>query len=229
MLYVRQTSIALFLLHLLAFTSHAQSHFSSTNLTITFSNDNLDDCVNKDSAEGITFTSSSVPRAFVCFNLDELFASNTSLTNGSVSQGSNIYSGTDLDWVLLNLDSYNIQNNYSRVWYQQINGTGDVDEGLNAPVQFNIYNGRNCLQQNRDGIPLSMQPWFAWNCQSAEGGECFRAPYSIRSFAILAAEPFWREEKCLVAAYNSAGTESIVRGGVLVGMTAMVWIVLSIW
>jgi hypothetical protein len=92
----------------------------STNLTIAFSPATLSTCATNGSAEAITFTTSSVPYTYQCFNIEDLFSS----SNISSSDGSRITQSPQLStpyeeisWQLINANAYSAQTDYSRMYF----------------------------------------------------------------------------------------------------------------
>ncbi|KAG9664404.1 hypothetical protein KCU95_g828, partial [Aureobasidium melanogenum] len=193
---------------LLAASLAVQALAQNTNLTFSFSPASLDTCASNGSAKAITFTTSSVPPTYQCFNIEDLFASsNTSSTYGSrTTQQSSITSYEEISWRIFNADAYSTQTNYSRIWYQQQNVTSPA-QGEDAARIFEVFSGRDCHQTGSSNE--TVYPIWGWTCQSSASGECYETPYNIMSFQIgSAAAVNSAVKKCWVASTGAAAERS---------------------
>ncbi|KAI5359849.1 hypothetical protein Slin14017_G094100 [Septoria linicola] len=176
---------------------------SSSHLTMTFSPNNLSTCADRHSSQGITFTTSSIPLVPECFNLDEIFTSNTS--SGLILQP--IAGGNDpyqLTWKVHNRQIYDPNANYSRIRYQQTNGTGEIPEGAAAGRRFNAYPGRDCAQ-GEDEVTGERQWGYEMSCQSSQEGSCHETGLGIRSFLVAGATDANEGGECLDWVQQGAG------------------------
>lgn len=153
---------------------------SSLNLTLTFADDSTDSCStsNNASASAVTFSTSSIPNGFVCFNLNETFTANRS--SGVVTSGHTDYPA--IDWITHNGAGFDPNANYSRIWYQQTNATGTDGAGAGklAARYLLVYPGYNCNQVS----DYTTRSIYLQSCQSDVGGQCNTAWYSVASFQI---------------------------------------------
>ncbi|EGP90822.1 uncharacterized protein MYCGRDRAFT_88619 [Zymoseptoria tritici IPO323] len=95
----------------------------SLNLTIVFSLDGLETCAypsNASEADGITFTTSSIPVNNQCFNLNEIFQGPNT---GVVTQDSTSFPFMDgvsnVTYAVSNQAAFDPTMNYSRIYYEQ--------------------------------------------------------------------------------------------------------------
>ena len=137
--------------------------------------------------DAISLTTSSLPTGYTCFNLSDLF--NQSLDTGS--QGLWHHSSTSnttslgINYTLHNRDTFNPSTNYTNVWYQQVNLTGEIKPGEAGRWVFYTYSFEDCEQVGGDDfLPVKDYPWFETSCQTKEGGQCQELPQPVKSFAI---------------------------------------------
>ncbi|KAG9603284.1 hypothetical protein KCU77_g1204, partial [Aureobasidium melanogenum] len=167
---------------LLAASLAVQALAQNTNLTFSFSSATLDKCASNGSAEAITFTTSSVSPSYQCFNIEDLFASsNTSSSYGARTSQQSSISYEEISWRIFNANAYSPRTNYSRIWYQQQNVTSPT-QGEDAERIFEVFDSRDCYQTGPTNE--TVYPILGWTCQSSANGECYEAPYNIRSFQI---------------------------------------------
>ncbi|KAI5211564.1 hypothetical protein AUEXF2481DRAFT_5249 [Aureobasidium subglaciale EXF-2481] len=195
-----------FLSLLLTIPFAAQALAQNTNLTFSFSPSTLNTCATNGSTEAVTFTTSSVPATYQCFNLEDLFSSSTSSSYGSRTtqspQSSVPYE--EIAWRLFNTDAYSNQLNYSRVWYQQQNVTSP-NQGEDATRLLEVFSGRNCQQTNASAE--TVHPILGWTCQSSGNGDCYEAPYNIMSFQVGSAAAVNSQYKKCWTASTGMGPE----------------------
>ena len=166
------------------------------NFTISFIADaSADSCTSNDINKSPTLTTATVPYALTCFNVPDLF----NRTSDSGIQNDTSRSTTDLgpgphapqyiSYLLSNKDAFDASSNYSRIWYQLVNFTGDGNkEGKIATLDLWIYPSKNCITS----ADLT-EPWYQSSCQTANGGNCQQIPYSVQSFALA---PTGGDDKC---------------------------------
>ncbi|KAJ4328365.1 hypothetical protein N0V84_001236 [Fusarium piperis] len=184
---------ALSLLALLSLSVFAQKVMGNGNITVAFFADNEEDSCQANDAnkttKGLVLTTSDLPSAYTCFNLSDIFSQSND--TGFMNATSRVY---DLDyelldpngvhWLLRNRDNFDSNANYSRVWYEQVNQTGEIKAGEDSPWVFYVYAFEDCQQTGGNDDPYEAWPWFENSCQTEIGGECRTVPYSIKSFAI---------------------------------------------
>lgn len=108
-------------------------------------------------------------------------------------------------WLLRNRDNFDSKANYSQVWYEQVNQTGEIKAGEDSPWVFYVYAFEDCQQNRGKGEPHEAWPWFENSCQTEIGGECRTVPYSIKSFAIHPSVEYnVRHDGCLEWAFLGA-------------------------
>ncbi|KAK6004695.1 hypothetical protein QM012_008557 [Aureobasidium pullulans] len=182
-----------------------QTLAQSSNLTFSFSPATLDNCASNGSAEAITFTTSSVPLLYQCFNIEDLFASsNTSSSYGArtTQSTSGTYTYEQISWRIFNADAYSTQTNYSGIWYFQQNFTWPA-QGEDAERIFEVFDAKDCHQTGPTND--SIYPILGWTCQSSAKGDCYEAPYNIRSFQIGSAAGINSKiKKCWIASTGAA-------------------------
>ncbi|EEU42393.1 uncharacterized protein NECHADRAFT_79920 [Fusarium vanettenii 77-13-4] len=185
---------ALSLLALLSLSVSAQEVIGNGNITVAFFADNEEDACQADNANktttGLVLTTSDLPSAYTCFNLSDIFSqsNNTGFMNATWKVYDSDYDLREpngVHWLLRNQDNFDSKANYSRVWYEQVNQTGEIKAGEDAPWVFYIYAFEDCEQMLAGSDdPYEKWPWFENSCQTEIGGECRTVPYSIKSFAI---------------------------------------------
>jgi hypothetical protein len=163
---------------------------------VYFSSEDDASCEPSENHPGFTVKHIPLPRGVYeggCYNLADLFASNYS--NVSIPGLSNATSSITrdsnrLNVTALNRAAFNVNANYSRIWYQQTNETmyGTTAPGEIAARLLNVYPDRDCKQGK--GYPpedIGLAPYYSWNCQSEAEGECYSTPEEIQSFGISSA------------------------------------------
>ncbi|KAI1348381.1 hypothetical protein F5Y01DRAFT_292511 [Xylaria sp. FL0043] len=180
----------------------------SLNLTLTFYPDKDNTCSGNDS-DAISFSTSSYPIVQSCFNLDEIFANNSTGVNLS-STGAD---GHPIRWIIHNSNAWDPKGNYSHVRYEQLDPTGQDDDEDGkitwASRRVNIYNGENCLQTSSPDDEKELLPWFGWTCHSSEDDHCRTAPYNIKSFVVIPLDNDDMNGKCLDFALYGASARSL--------------------
>lgn len=160
-----------------------------------FADDREASCQANDTSQGLVLTTSTLPNSYTCFNLTDIFSQNND--TGFQDSQSQISHPPDerihpngIHWLLRNRDSFDRQANYSRVWYEQVNQTGEAKAGEDAPWVFYIYAFPDCEQTAGDDVEYDQNPWFETSCQTEAGGQCRTVPNPIRSFAIHSAREY---------------------------------------
>ncbi|CAK1367924.1 unnamed protein product [Cercospora beticola] len=124
------------------------------------------------------------PSDGICFNLEDLFASNNTLNStGYYNYTGNLYAVPwPISYSLTNIEAFDASANYSNIRYQQTNATGNGESGSgDAVIALQIYPARNC----RDAPPEApLSAFYGWSCQSEEEGQCRTAEYSVKSIMI---------------------------------------------
>ncbi|KAM0428875.1 hypothetical protein ACHAPT_006675 [Fusarium lateritium] len=184
---------ALSLLALLSLSVSAQQVRGNGNLTVAFFADDEEDSCQADNAnktsKGLVLTTSDLPSAYTCFNLSDIFSQSNdtgfkNATSRVYDLDFNLIEPNGVNWLLRNRDNFDSKTNYSRVWYEQVNVTGEIEAGKDAPWVFYVYAFDDCIQTGGDDYPYEEWPWFENSCQTEIGGQCRTVPYSIKSFAI---------------------------------------------
>ncbi|KPM45202.1 hypothetical protein AK830_g1309 [Neonectria ditissima] len=202
------------LIALLSLRAYAQGARGNGNLTIAFfANDQQGSCDSNDTSDGLVLTTSSIPTGYTCFNLTDIFSQSNdtgfqNATSTVYDRNGEIIQPNGIDWLLQNRDSFDSKTNYSRVWYEQVNRTGDVEAGEEASWVFYIYAFPDCQQiADGDNVDQDDYPWFETSCQTDNGGQCQMVPYSIKSFAINSAADYNnRHGQCEEWAYKGAAS-----------------------
>ncbi|KAJ3578481.1 hypothetical protein NPX13_g2082 [Xylaria arbuscula] len=183
---------------------------ASLNLTLTFYPDEDNTCSN-DASKAVSFSTASYPIAQSCFNLDEIFANNS--IGGFRNMSTTSLSDEGIRWAITNSRAWDPMGNYSHVRYEQLDPTGEDDDGDDeltwSSRRVNLYNGDDCLQASDHGEDLDLYPWISWTCHSTEDDHCRTAPYSIKSFFILPIDSDDMDGKCLDFAVYGAGARSL--------------------
>ncbi|RSL65937.1 hypothetical protein CEP54_004011 [Fusarium duplospermum] len=185
---------ALSLLALLSLSVSAQQVIGNGNITVAFFADEEEDACQANDANktttGLVLTTSDLPSAYTCFNLSDIFSqsNDTGFMNATwrvYDSDYDLREPNGVHWLLRNRDNFDSKANYSRVWYEQVNQTGEIKAGEDSPWVFYIYAFEDCEQMMAGtDDPYEKWPWFENSCQTEIGGECRTVPYSIKSFAI---------------------------------------------
>ncbi|OAG07506.1 uncharacterized protein CC84DRAFT_1076306, partial [Paraphaeosphaeria sporulosa] len=165
------------------------------NITVAFFNDSdSTSCDSADTSKALVLTTRTIPASFVCFNVSDLFtqSNTTGFSNGSTpySHPEQLELPNRVDWLISNLDNYDSNANYSRVWYEQNGPTGKVEEGVNGQWVFYIYAFEDCKQVGGDAFDQNKNPWFENSCQTKDGGQCRTVPNTIKSFGLNKADEY---------------------------------------
>ncbi|KAH7020479.1 hypothetical protein EDB80DRAFT_634000 [Ilyonectria destructans] len=200
------------LIALFSLRTFAQGARGNWNLTVAFfADDQQASCDSNDTSDALVLTTSSIPTGFTCFNLTDIFSQSNdtgfqNATSPVYDRDGDVIQPNGIDWLLQNRDSFDSKVNYSRVWYEQVNRTGDFEAGEDAPWVFYIYAFPDCQQiVDGDNVDQDDYPWFETSCQTDEGGECQTIPYSIKSFAINSAADYNDQHgQCEAWAYKGA-------------------------
>jgi hypothetical protein len=141
-------------------------------------------CKQGNIANAISLTTSTIPTGYVCFNLTDLFTQPSDNGSQDVSKIPDDAPTQGADYLLSNRASYNANTNYTNVWYQQVNQTGDIKPDADGTWVLYIYAFENCIQNRDDAFAPKDFPWFETSCQTKDGGECQQVPQPVKSFAI---------------------------------------------
>jgi hypothetical protein len=213
---------------------HILTSFSELNMTVAFFSDNdSSSCESADTSKALVLTTSTVPASFTCFNTSDLFSQSN--TTGS-HNGSTPFSYPDqlelpnrIDWLISNLDNWDSNANYSRVWFEQYGPGGKIEEGAEGRWVFYIYPFEDCEQVGGDAFDEDKNPWFENSCQTKEGGQCKTVPNTIKSFALNKADDYNKGHGgCETWAYMGAATRLEGWSGRLLGAVVGVAVVLSL-
>ncbi|KAK7425870.1 hypothetical protein QQZ08_007584 [Neonectria magnoliae] len=200
------------LIALFSLRAYAQAARGNGNITVAFfADDQQDSCDSNDTSDSLVLTTSSIPTGFTCFNLTDIFSrsNDTGFQNATspvYDSDGDVIQPNGIDWLLQNRGSFDSKTNYSRVWYEQVNRTGDVEAGEDASWVFYIYAFPDCQQiVDGDNVDEDDYPWFETSCQTEDGGQCQTVPYSIKSFAINTAADYNKNHgQCEAWAYQGA-------------------------
>lgn len=164
--------------------------------------------------------------------MEELFAGKSTMPTNA-REYSDVEARNPLNATALNSAAFDVQGNYSRIWYQQTNASmyGSTAPGEMAARQLTVYPERDCVQgKGNPPRELGMAPYYSWNCQSEEAGSCYSMPEEIRSFYIRSAATFqdtWGDSCWEMEARGSAAGPQIASiWGVAVSMMAVLVLVL---
>ncbi|KFY07508.1 hypothetical protein V492_07080 [Pseudogymnoascus sp. VKM F-4246] len=142
-------------------------------------------CKQDDVAKAVSLTTDSIPSGFVCFNLTDLFTQPSDNGYQEFLKDAQFTTPNEgVNYTLSNRGSYVANTNYTNVWYQQVNQTGDIKEGADGTWVFYTYAFADCIQNGGDAFELKDYPWFETSCQTKDGGKCQQLPQSVKSFAI---------------------------------------------
>lgn len=110
-----------------------------SNITVAFFSDSDgDSCEELDTSNALVLTTNTVPQDYTCFNVADIFSQSDDSgfqndTSGVLNPDPNDPVPRGVYWQLRNRDLYDSKANYSRVWHEQVNETGDIEPGKNAP------------------------------------------------------------------------------------------------
>lgn len=145
----------------------------------------------------------------------------------NASNYSDVEDRKPLNATALNSAAFDMQANYSRIWYQQTNESmyGTTAPGEMAARQLTIYPERDC-RQGKGNPPreLGMAPYYSWNCQSEASGSCYSLPEQIKSFYIRSAATFqetYGDECWDMEARGAAAGLRIASGWVVAGVVVV--------
>lgn len=170
-------------------------------------------CKQDNIAKAASLTTNTIPSGFVCFNLTDLFTQPSDNGSQGVWKIPDDTPSQGVDYLLGNRDSYNADTNYTNVWYQQVNQTGDGDtnSGADGTWVFYTYAFADCVQNGGDAFDPKDYPWFETSCQTKDGGDCQQLPQPLKSFAIGPAASYNAGHgKCEV--WAKLGAASILNG-----------------
>jgi hypothetical protein len=169
-----------------------------------------DTCKPEDIAKAISLTTDTIPSAFTCFNLTDLFTqSSDNGYNDDVWKTPDNQPTFGVNYTLSNRGSFKAGTNYTNVWYHQANQTAKADE--EGTWVFYTYAFEACIQNGGDAFALDDYPWFETSCQTKDEGECRQVPQTVKSFAIGPAAPYdARHGKCEV--WATMGAASTLNG-----------------
>jgi len=203
-----------------------------SNLTINFYPDSKQKaCEGGVATDAVTLTTGSVPRAYTCFNITDLFSSGKTVgfqddTYGDQqSESSNVHQDADstppkgVAYLLKGLEGYKEGTNYTNIWYKNVNDTGTIDEGETSRWVIHTYAFNNCEQVGGDDFETEDYPWFDASCQTSSDGQCRALAQPIKSFAIGPATEYGGGGSCAVWAELGAA-QRLVPG--VYALTALV-------
>ncbi|KAM5350094.1 hypothetical protein ACJ41O_006599 [Fusarium nematophilum] len=218
------------LIALLSLRASAQGARGSGNITVAFfADDQQDSCDSNDTSDALILTTSSIPTEYTCFNLTDIFSQSDdtgfqNATSPVYDQDGDLIPPNGIDWLLQNRDSFDSKTNYSRVWYEQVNRTGDIEAGEEAPWVFYVYAFPDCQQiVDGDNVDEDQYPWFETSCQTDDGGQCQTLPYSIKSFAINSASDYNdKHGQCEAWAYKGTASRFGHHLSIIVSVSASI-------
>ncbi|KAF2655594.1 hypothetical protein K491DRAFT_423715 [Lophiostoma macrostomum CBS 122681] len=202
----------------------AQSASTSQKISCGYSN----------TTHALTFTTSSIPVASYCFDFAELFRGNA--TQGFVNQTKVLSSGAfgeaGIHWQLENVDTFDLQGNYTSVLYHQHipnPASHDWKPGHYAERVAMIYGGTSCTEANPSGNK-TLLPWYGFSCWSEDEGSCGTTPYKIGSFNLGSGVDKKNQHTCWMFAEEGAAprvsTSFWSMLGILVGTYLAFWLAL---
>ncbi|UKZ54086.1 hypothetical protein TrVGV298_007892 [Trichoderma virens] len=159
----------------------------NSKLTVAFFPESQgDSCQAKDISKAITLTTYTIPSAYTCFNMSDIFTMNSS-TGFQMTQDQRFWKLKDhtngIAWELFNQDLYDERANYTHTWLRMRKPTVNQD-GKRSLWRYYQYTLPDCRDvrighEDSDDVP------FSWvSCQTSEDGLCKSAAYPIGSFAI---------------------------------------------
>lgn len=141
-------------------------------------------CKQDNIANAASLTTGTIPTGFVCFNLKDLFTQPSDNGSQGVWKIADDAPSQGVDYLLSNRGSYDADTNYTNVWYQQVNQTGNIKPGEDGTWVLYTYAFADCVQNGGDAFEPKDFPWFETSCQTKDGGECQQLPKPVKSFAI---------------------------------------------
>ncbi|OBT63562.1 hypothetical protein VE03_07043 [Pseudogymnoascus sp. 23342-1-I1] len=155
------------------------------NITVAFFPNSEEATCKKDNiANAASLTTDTIPTGFVCFNLTDLFTQPSDNGSQGVWKIPDDMTSQGVDYLLSNRGSYSADTNYTNVWYQQVNQTGDIKNEAAGTWVLYTYAFADCVQNGGDAYNPEDFPWFETSCQTKDGGECQQLPQPVKSFAI---------------------------------------------
>ncbi|KAM0699436.1 hypothetical protein Q7P36_000438 [Cladosporium allicinum] len=201
---------------------------TSLNLTLRFLPSTPDSpestCAYSNTTNALTFTTSTTPKQYHCFNIAELFTGNA--TSGFVNQSRpSEWYDSGLYWSISNAETFDAQANYSRILYRQ--AEKDQEPGSYAVKRVNLYGGLDCTERDPHD-EKGLLDWYGLSCWSGVEGDCGSLPHAVASFAVLPVGS--TEGTCLVYAQLGAGVGGVqplkAVASVLVGVFVAGWLAL---
>jgi hypothetical protein len=197
-----------------------------------FQNSQEDSCNYGNSSSALTFTTSSIPITSHCFDFEDLFSGNA--TQGFVNQTQYLggaWGTAGIDWQLGNVESFDLQGNYSSVLYRQ-HVTNPSSEnykpGNFADRRVTIYGGKGCTEKDPSN-DKGLLPWYGFSCWSEDKGSCGNLRYKIASFNINS-KPKEDQGTCWVFAETGASarvhSSSKAIAGAFISASLALWITL---
>jgi hypothetical protein len=212
--------------------------FTGNNLTISlFQTSTPQACADGAGTptKGIGFTTNSYSVYMNCWNVDELFADNSS-TNGlaQISLPPNSAYGTippflnGWNYTLLNRGNYQPGASFDGVYIESTNTTADgverVGQGKVAGRRVAFFTSHDCRTLFSNYTAIS----YGVSCQTQPGGQCHQTQ-PIRSFRIQSYSEtllnFPTETQCTGFTQYSAATSRSVATGLAIGVSS----VLALW
>ncbi|RMY20668.1 hypothetical protein D0867_03847 [Hortaea werneckii] len=163
--------------------------------------------VSGNESNAISFHTSDVPVAHLCWNLNETFSQpNKSYTTGGYScLGDNL---CGINYTISGVENFNVSANYSSMYYQYFVSGGNVEDAVGTVGFFQVqtYGAENCMQGGPDD-GRSLYPWVRWSCQSE--GDCTTLPYNIKSIGLNPTDKYNDDDndKCYIA--NALGGSGV--------------------
>ncbi|KAI7535210.1 hypothetical protein KC331_g12149 [Hortaea werneckii] len=163
--------------------------------------------VSGNESNAISFHTSDVPAAHLCWNLNETFSQpNKSYTTGGYScLGDNL---CGINYTISGVENFNVSANYSSMYYQYFVSGGNVEDAVGTVGFFQVqtYGAENCMQGGPDD-GRSLYPWVRWSCQSE--GDCTTLPYNIKSIGLNPTDKYNDDDndQCYIA--NALGGSGV--------------------
>jgi hypothetical protein len=184
----------------------------------------------------IGFTTNSYSEYPYCFNIDELFAENSSTTG--VGRFPAAASTSDIlpflngwNYTLLNRGAYQPGDSFGGVYVESTNTTFDgvenVGQGKAAGRQVTFYTRNDCRTLFSNYTATS----YTLSCQTAAGGECHQTE-PIRSFRLMTRASNLQfpnpDTGCKAFTQFNAATSRSVATGLAIGVSSVIalWLAL---
>jgi hypothetical protein len=182
-------------------------------------------------SKGIAVTSGSFSAYSVCFNVQEIFAANSSTTGwarhplpgpGTGGRGIITPDRDGFNYTLLNRGNYNSTASYNGIYVESYNSSNEYGQDKPAARRVEFYQSEGC------GFRPSNYSYII-SCQTMIGGVC-RNVQPVKSFRIVSYSEVLLNnpndtDKCTAFTQIGAATSRSVTTGLVIGVSSM----LALW